>query len=123
MNEPALPAAWASAPERGSRVLLRLAAWLALRLGRRMSRWILYPAACYYLFFALRARRASRAFLNRALERPAGVHDVLRNFHAYAAVLHDRIFLASGRMDSLQISIDGVDALERILERGCGCIL
>ena len=123
MNEPALRAAWAQAPERGNRVLMRLLAWLALRLGRRMTRWMHYPGACYYFVFAPRARRASRAFLNRALGRPAGARDVLRNFRAYAAVLQDRIYLACGRIDSLQISIEGVGALARILEQGRGCIL
>ena len=123
MNDPALRAAWAAAPERGSRVLVRLVAWLALRLGRSMTRWMLYPAACYFLVFAPRARRASRAFLGRALGRPARARDVLRNFHAYAASLHDRIYLASGQLDSLQISIEGVAALESILGKGRGCIL
>ena len=123
MNDPALRAAWAAAPERGSRVLMRCVAWLAQRLGRRMTRWMLYPGACYYLVFAPRARRASRAFLNRALGRPAGARDVLRNFHAYAASLHDRIYLACGRIDCLRISIDGVAALESVLEKGRGCIL
>lgn len=123
MDEPALRAAWAQAPERGSRVLMRLVAWLAQRLGRRMTRWMLYPGACYYFVFAPRARRASRAFLSRALGRTAGARDVLRNFHAYATSLHDRIYLASGHLDALQISIDGVAALESILAKGRGCIL
>ena len=65
-------AAWLAEPERGSRPVMRFITWLALRWGRRATRWLLYPLALYFLAFAPRARRASRAFLTRALAREAG---------------------------------------------------
>jgi predicted LPLAT superfamily acyltransferase len=118
-----MSAVWFAEPERGSETLMRLLAWLALKLGRRGTRWLLYPAAIYYFAFAPRARRASRAFLRRALAREAGAGDVLRNFHAYAATLHDRIYLICGRFEDLEIAIDGAPQLEAILAQGRGCIL
>jgi predicted LPLAT superfamily acyltransferase len=84
---------------------------------------MLYPLALYYLAFAPRARRASRAFLERALARQAGMLDVLRSFHAYAASLHDRIYLLCGRFEDLEISVEGAPRVEAILAGGRGCIL
>jgi len=118
-----MSAVWHAEPERGNEAVMRLVAWLALRLGRRATRWLLYPMALYYLAFAPRARRASRAFLGRALARKAGAGDVLRNFHTYAATLHDRIYLLCGRFENLDMSIDGAPQLDAILARGRGCIL
>jgi predicted LPLAT superfamily acyltransferase len=122
-NERAVSAAWLAEPERGGRTVMRLVTWLALRLGRSATRWLLFPISLYFLAFAPRARRASRTFLGRALARKAGAADVLRNFHAFAATLHDRMYLLSGRFENLDIAIDGGPQLDAILARGRGCIL
>ena len=119
----AVSTVWFAEPERGSLGLMRFVTWLALTLGRSGTRWLLYPLALYYLAFAPRARRASRAFLGRALARKAGALDVLRSFHAYAATLHDRIYLLCGRFEDLEISVEGHLRLEAILAGGRGCIL
>ena len=116
-------AAWLAEPERGSRPVMRFITWLALRWGRRATRWLTYPLALYFLAFAPRARRASRAFLTRALAREAGASDVLRNFHAFAGTLHDRMYLLSGRFEDLAIEIEGAQELEAMLDAGRGCIL
>src|SRR5262245_12948843 len=118
-----MSAVWHAQPERGSEALIRLVTWLALRLGRRATRWLLHPVALYYFAFAPSARRASRTFLGRALGRSAAAADVLRNFHAYAATLHDRVYLMSGRFEDLDIIVSGAPQLEAILAQGRGCIL
>jgi predicted LPLAT superfamily acyltransferase len=115
--------AWFAEPERGSPAAMRFLTWLVLRLGRRATRWLLYPLSLYYLAFAPRARRASRVFLRRALGRNPGLGDVLRHFHTYAATLHDRIFLLCGRFESLEVTVDGAAPLDDIIARGRGCIL
>jgi len=116
-------AAWIAEPERGTRAVMRIVTWLALKGGRRATRWLTYPIALYYVVFAPRARRASRVFLGRALPRKAGTADVLRNFHAFAATVHDRIYLLSGRIEDLEIAVEGAAALEAVLAQGRGCIL
>ena len=118
-----MSAIWATEPERGSRAAMHFVTWLALRLGRGATRWLLVPLSLYFLAFAPRARRASRAFLDRALGRRAGGADILRNFHAFAATLHDRIYLRCGRFEALDIAIDGAAPVDAILARGRGCIL
>jgi predicted LPLAT superfamily acyltransferase len=118
-----MSAVWFAEPDRGSPAVMRFAAWLVLRLGRSATRWLLYPLALYFLVFAPRARRASRAFLGRALERRAGARDVLRHFYAYASVCHDRIYLLCGRLEELEISVDGAAPLDAIMAQGRGCVL
>ena len=118
-----MSAVWAAEPERGNPALLRALAWLALRVGRRATRWLLHPLALYYLLFAPRPRRAVGAFLARALGRPAGARDVLRTFHAFASAVHDRVFLLSGRLDEFAVSTDGTATLDALLAQGRGCIL
>src|SRR5262245_45164985 len=114
---------WVAEPERGSQTMMRAITWLALKLGRPRTRWLLFPLSLYYLAFAPRARRASRAFLSRALGRDARLSDVLKNFNTYAATLHDRIYLISDRFENLDISIEGAAQLEAILAQGRGSIL
>jgi predicted LPLAT superfamily acyltransferase len=86
---------------------MQFVTWLTLKWGRRATRWLIYPIALYFLAFAPRARRASRAFLRRELAREVGAGDVLRNFLAFAATLHDRMYLISGRFEDLDIGIQG----------------
>lgn len=121
--EQAMNVAWFAEPERGSPAAMRFVTWLVLRLGRSATRWILYPLSLYYLAFAPRARRVSRAFLRRALGRNPGLGDVLRHFHTYAAAVHDRIYLLCGRFEGIEVTVDGAAPLDDIMARGRGCIL
>ena len=118
-----MSAAWVEQPERGSAGAVRLVMWLALTLGRRATRWLLYPVALYFLAFSPRARRASKTYLARALGRPAGLGDVLRHYHTFASTLHDRVYLMSGRYDELDLSIDGAALVDAVLARNNGCVL
>jgi predicted LPLAT superfamily acyltransferase len=118
-----MSATWTAEPERGSHAAVQFVAWLALKAGRSATRWLLYPLSLYFLAFTPRARRASRTFLDRALGRKARFLDMLRNFHAFAATLHDRLYLLSGRFGELDITVEGAAALEEVLAQGRGCIL
>jgi predicted LPLAT superfamily acyltransferase len=118
-----MSATWREAPERGSAAALALMARLTLGLGRSATRSLL-PALClYYYATAPRARRASREFLKRALGREPGRRDVLRHYHAFASTVHDRVLLAAGRHEALDIALSGADAVERLLALGRGCLL
>ena len=115
--------AWREAPERGTAGGFALMARLTLRLGRGATRCLLPPLCLYYYAAAPDARRASRAFLARALDREPGVLDVLRHFHTYASTLHDRLLLAAGRVEALDIAVSGAAGIERMLAGGRGCLL
>ena len=115
--------AWRTQPERGSPAAIALMSWLTVKCGRSATRWLLTPICLYYAAFAPSARRASLAFLERALKRKPGIGDVLRHQHAFASTLHDRLFFVSGQLASLKVSTSGAEAVDRVLANGRGCIL
>jgi predicted LPLAT superfamily acyltransferase len=115
--------AWLSQPERGSRSAIRLGAWLALKLGRSATRWLLYPICCYFFVFSNSTRHASRRYLKRVLGREANLLDVLRHYHTFASTVHDRIYLLRGRCNDFDISVHGGAEFGAIMAQGRGCIL
>jgi predicted LPLAT superfamily acyltransferase len=96
-------ASWKDVGERGAPILLRLIVWIARRAGRRAARPLLLPIAGYFLLTARQARRASRQFLRRALQRPPTLRDVARHIHTFAAVILDRFVFLLGRADQMAI--------------------
>jgi predicted LPLAT superfamily acyltransferase len=117
------PADWAQRDERGSHAALTLMRWLSLGLGRTVSRLVLPFIALYFLLAAPAARRASRAYLSRALGRPASWIDVLRHFHAFASTVHDRAFLLNDRFDQFDIEVESADEVDLALAAGPGAFL
>lgn len=114
---------WATRRERGSILLIRLMVWLTLRFGRSASRVLLVPVCGYYLLCAPRARRASRAWLRRALGRPPGLTDVWRHFWCFAVCVLDRVLLLNDRLDEFDIHLHGDAALTSIREQHGGAFL
>lgn len=116
-------AEWVIRPERSNRAMLRLMAWISLRLGRAPARFVLAGVSLYFLLFAPTAKAASRAYLRRALDREPTFADVFRHFHSFASTIHDRIFLLNGRFDLFQVEVHGEDVIQDVLSAGRGAIL
>lgn len=114
---------WLTQRERGSRGLIRLLAWMTLRLGRTVGRWFLYPICWYFLIFSGETQRTSRDYLQRILKRSPRLNDVFRHYHAFASTIHDRVYLLSGRHRYFDIRMEGASALHSILAQKRGCIL
>ncbi len=117
------PPDWTVRQERGSAFAMRAAVWLALRLRRRVSRLFLAPACLYFLLSSPRARAASRDYLGRVLARKPGWTDSFRQFHAFASVVLDRIFLLNNQNRLFDIHIEGEDIVRSLAERHEGCLL
>lgn len=118
------PAAeWAQRPERSNMAMLRLMSWISLRLGRPAGRVVLHLIATYFLLFAPAARRASRAYLPRALGRPARFADGYRQVFSFAATIHDRLYLLKDRFDLFDIRIEGEDVIRDQVASGRGALL
>src|SRR5882724_7966979 len=113
---------WAGHAERGSRLLLRVMSWISLRLGRRLSRGVLYGIAVYFFLFAPRARRHAREYLQRVLGRPATSIDRFRQIFAFASTIHDRVYLLNRRFELFEISIDGEALVRAARARGGGAL-
>ena len=102
--------------------VLRFMVWLSLFLGRRLSRVVLYPIAAYFVVFAPKAKRASKAYLSRALGRTARLPDGFRHVLTFASVVHDRVYWLRGRHDLFEIEVIGESHLATLRQQGRGMV-
>ncbi len=114
---------WLRQAERGSYLALRLITWIALRCGRRVSRVLLYPISAYFVLFSGASRRASLDYLRRVRAHKANWLDVFRHYHSFSATLLDRTYFLRGRHDLFDIRVHGAEIIQRMAERGQGCLL
>jgi predicted LPLAT superfamily acyltransferase/uncharacterized membrane protein len=117
------PSHWSARREGGGRFAMRLIIAIGLALGRPAARALLYPITLYFFFRRGAERRASRAFLARALGEPASALAVLRHIHCYAATILDRAFLLARSTHGFDIRIHGLDQLETLIAPGRGVLL
>jgi len=116
-------AAWAREGERSHVWLLRLMVWISLTVGRSLGRVVLHGIALYFVLFAPRAQRASRAYLARMLGRPPRWRERYKHVLWFATTIHDRVFLLRNRGAGLQVEVCGADALHAALRGGRGALL
>jgi predicted LPLAT superfamily acyltransferase len=116
-------AQWTAEPERGNALLLRMMAFVALRLGRPAARCLLYLIAAYFFAFAPAARRSAREYLRRALGREPTARDRFRQVFAFAATILDRFYLIRDPYALLTITTEGEAFMHECLARGQGAIL
>ena len=116
-------AEWRRRPERGSLAALRIMAFLSMRLGRPVSRLLLYLIAGYFFVFAPQARRCMRAYLRRALGREPRASDRFRHILTFATAIQDRIYLLAERYPLFDISLQGEPLMEQVVATGGGAIL
>lgn len=114
---------WLRQQERSNLAILRLMVWISLRFGRAAGRVVLAGIALYFTLFAPRARRASRAYLKRALGRWANWADGYRHVFSFATTIHDRVYLLNGRFDLFDIEVVGAEALQAALSQQRGVML
>jgi predicted LPLAT superfamily acyltransferase len=117
------PAEWIGNRERGSRALLRIMAFLSMRLGRKLSRIPLLGIAAYFFLFGPRARRESRRYLRRALGRKPSARDRFRQILYFATTIHDRVYLINEQYETFRITIEGETLMLEQAERGTGAFL
>ena len=114
---------WTADRERSNFLALRVMRWIAVAAGRPIARLVLHPIALYFLLANGKARRASRAYLARALGRPAGWRDAYRHIHAFAATILDRVYFLQERHDQFVIGDSGAEAMWGPLARGDGVMM
>ncbi len=119
----AAKAHWSARRERGNRVALRLLAWIAVHLGRRLARLLLPPVVGYFLLFSPDAKRQTRRYLRRALGREPGWAEHYRQVHAFASVVLDRFYLARGQLAPFDLRVRGGPLVDELLAQGQGAFL
>jgi predicted LPLAT superfamily acyltransferase len=114
---------WRAAPERSNMAMLRIMAWISLRLGRPAARAVLHLITVYFLLLARGSRSASRDYLARVLERPVRLSDLYRHIFSFAATIHDRVYLLNNRFDMFDIEVSGDAMVTELLADGRGLFL
>jgi predicted LPLAT superfamily acyltransferase len=114
---------WQSQHERSSVRTMRVVVWIALHLGRRFTRLLLYPIVFYFLLTGGEPGRASRRFLRHALGREPRVIDRVRHWYTYAAVLLDRIFLLNRHGDGFVVQIEHEGAVLETARHARGALV
>lgn len=104
-------------------LMLRVMAWISMRMGRRAGRAVLHLITVYFLLCVPDSRQASNNYLKRALGRPPRWSDLYRHFFTFAATVHDRIYLVNHRFNMFDFEVHGEDTLRRLLARGKGLFL
>lgn len=114
---------WVTQRERGTVFAMKLIAWIALSLGRGVSRALLYPICLYFMLFAPAGVRASRAYLARIFQRPARWREVFQHHLTFASVLLDRSFMLAGRPHYFDVDEQNRDLVYELANRKQGCLL
>lgn len=114
---------WSERKEGGGRFALSLIRNFGLMFGRPLARVVLYPITLYFFLRRGPERRASRAFLTRALGRPATSRDVMRHIHAFASTILDRVFLLAESFRRFDIRVHGLDSVVEQLRPNRGLLL
>lgn len=115
---------WRQQKERSTPWVLSLIVWIALALGRRTARALLWPISLYFLATSANVRRESRRYLARVLGRPASTRDVFRHIHTFAACALDRVYVLAGQHERLEVSVhDPGNVLPRLHAGGSAIVL
>lgn len=129
MSEPTTPnqvgdkPEWMQHQERGSFFLLQLMSRISLIFGRRLSRIVVYGIALYFLLAVPTARKASRSYLQRVLQRPAIWLDLYRHILAFASTIHDRFYLLNNQDDLFDIQVFGAEPIIELQRQNQGALL
>ncbi|MEZ4280889.1 MAG: lipid A biosynthesis acyltransferase [Myxococcota bacterium] len=116
-------AGWLRQRERGAVWAIELATFVATRFGRPPARALARVIAAYYLLFDRRARRASRAWLERVHGRPVRLAEIQAHFSCFAQATMDRLFFARRALGEIEVHRTGNQHLEALARAKRGAIL
>ncbi|NOQ65369.1 MAG: lipid A biosynthesis acyltransferase [Methyloprofundus sp.] len=114
---------WQDSKEFSTPLALKTIRWIALHLGRPVARSFLYPITAYYFIFAKSQRHASHEYLSRVFKRPATHLETIKHIHAFASTILDRVYLLTGKFDTLDITFPEVNIPRTFSQHGKGCLL
>jgi len=115
--------AWKAQPERSTAFWLGLLVWIAIHLGRWLTRVLLWPITLFFLLTGGAARRASRGYLRRVLGREPRFAELLQHFYNFAACTVDRLLILSGRDRQLKVQVQLPEDVAQVVRGGTGCLM
>jgi hypothetical protein len=113
---------WLRIPELGSALGITIFVWTIGLCGRAVARALLWPVVFYYALFAFRARRASRAFLQR-IGQPAGWWSAYRHLLRFGQVALDRVLFVQGKNAGMERDLGPSDLLQELQSSPRGALL
>ena len=123
MSGSSKPAAWRQQSERSNPVALLVMRWIAVTLGRRVSRLVLHPICLYFTLFGGAIGRASSTYLRQVLGRAPRWRERYRHVHHFAGTLLDRVYLLRGDVGLFDVDVQGSDHFEPVVAQGRGAFL
>lgn len=114
---------WTTRRERGSIWAIKLMLVLSIKLGRTLTRPILWLIAGYFVVAAHEARRSSRDYLRRVLGKEPTLWHVFRHFLCFSITVHDRIFILNNQGHLFDVRIYGEEAMHRMNDIHGGLLL
>ncbi len=114
---------WVARPERSNTLALRMIVAIALTLGRRFARLLLYPVCIYFLLFSPSSYAASKKYLRKVLPHEPGWRDAFRHCHTFAATLLDRVFLFNDQFAGFDVRVHGAEMFAGLTQSGQGYFL
>ena len=114
---------WLDQRERGNLLAYRFMGWVALHLGRQVARTFLYPICAYFVLFSAKTSQSFQAYLTRVLNRPAKGKDQFRQYHCFASMLLDRVYLLNKQYQHFDVDFHGLENLLEVVDQKQGCIL
>ncbi|WP_129776266.1 LpxL/LpxP family acyltransferase [Peristeroidobacter soli] len=114
---------WLDRPEAGSVFGYRLISLFARLCGRSAARLVLFPITAFFLLKRAPERRASRDYLQRVLGRKATLKDVAKQFHCFASVILDRLFLLLESFKRFDVRVHGLDVLRAQFAKKQGVLI
>ncbi len=115
--------AWFEKRERGSGWGIRIARTLALALGRRTGRALLWPITAYFFCFLPEGRAGLRRYYEALDGRRPSRRTVFAHYLTFARTILDRAYLLARHRDAPPYEIRGFEAVIPCLERGRGAVL
>ncbi|CUI75268.1 glycosyl transferase [Achromobacter kerstersii] len=120
---------WAAQPERGSPLLMRLTAWAARKLGRRVVAPVVWGVVLYFYAFGGRARRAIAQYQQRLAQSgdlPVPLPRTLpvyRQYLAFADAMLDKLDVWQSKITMADLDMADPDGLHAQMGAGRGQIL
>ncbi|MGN0922180.1 MAG: hypothetical protein ACI4NJ_10700 [Cellvibrio sp.] len=113
-----MSASWQAQPEKGAAFARRLLVFIALAAGRRVTGLLLRVIIFYYTLTAASARRASKAYLARVLDRTPGFFDVYQHFLTFAVVSLDRFYFLNNRFEQFDLAFHDTEVFDQVENGG-----
>jgi predicted LPLAT superfamily acyltransferase len=114
---------WSQKKERGSEWGMLFCLWCYRMLGKRALYALLYPIIGWFFLFASSARRESKHYLQRVLNRKPGNIDIFQHFMSFGRATVDRFSAWNGDIQRDDVQFPDRETLVQQAASGKGAVI